>query len=520
MQTTTRLLLPLYLFVSLDTAYSQETPASASTSVCLPTSLKINSEYVTTRPRAITIAHRGASFHLPEHTLAGYRLALELGADYIEPDLVATKDTKLIAIHTVDLSITTDVAEVFGDDRKWFSPFANRSSWWTFNFTLEEIRQLTVIQRVGPARTTLYDNKYTVPTLEEILNVLYKWNIVDWPYIRFGYNESTMPDLKGNHRPSDVELEQKGLYAELKDAEWLRTEAAIDLVDLLYDHFDEHAEHWEPLQKCYKNIPYDQYRIPSLVLQSFDAVSLQDFHTRWKSSKYAGTVAEPPYILLTNFPHCSEDDFWFDIGDKYRGFLSGIGCEKRCLLDDFHGPAFLSKAEEFELVLHAWTERPEREFLFSPDSPNTATVFEEAQYLLCEMKASALFSESVTAAVMAASLPCPDKLSNATGASSTETPPDGRGGNQTSEDGSGGEIGASSSSSTPSEFCFDSSAKANLYVGLAAFVLGMFVMGLVLYCWSEKRRPNSRRRSQDANGGVRYRGTAVPTNEIHELELT
>ena len=57
----------------------------------------------------VVIAHRGASAHLPEHSLAGYRLALELGADYLEPDLVSTQDRHLVALHSLDLTTTTNV---------------------------------------------------------------------------------------------------------------------------------------------------------------------------------------------------------------------------------------------------------------------------------------------------------------------------------------------------------------------------------------------------------------------------
>ena len=67
------------------------------------------------KPFPLVIGHRGASYHVPEHTLASYRLALELGADYIEPDLVPTKDNVLIAVHTLDLNITTDVEQKFPD---------------------------------------------------------------------------------------------------------------------------------------------------------------------------------------------------------------------------------------------------------------------------------------------------------------------------------------------------------------------------------------------------------------------
>ncbi|EJK56205.1 hypothetical protein THAOC_23956, partial [Thalassiosira oceanica] len=57
----------------------------------------------------LVIGHRGASFHLPEHTIPSYRLALEMDADFIEPDLVASKDGILVAVHSVDLNVTTNV---------------------------------------------------------------------------------------------------------------------------------------------------------------------------------------------------------------------------------------------------------------------------------------------------------------------------------------------------------------------------------------------------------------------------
>mmetsp|Transcript_12149 Transcript_12149/g.26589 ORF Transcript_12149/g.26589 Transcript_12149/m.26589 type:complete len:178 (-) Transcript_12149:1735-2268(-) len=74
-----------------------------------------NKENIQMLQRPLVIGHRGSSYNLPEHTLASYRLALELGADYIEPDLVPTSDGVLVACHSIDLNITTNVAEVFPD---------------------------------------------------------------------------------------------------------------------------------------------------------------------------------------------------------------------------------------------------------------------------------------------------------------------------------------------------------------------------------------------------------------------
>lgn len=122
----------------------------------------------------IVIAHRGASGYRPEHTLESYRLAIELGADYIEPDLVATRDGHLIARHEPLLDDTTDV--------KSRPEFASRRStkrldgkditgFFASDFTLAEIRQLRAVQP-NPARSKEYDGKFTVPTFEEILDLV------------------------------------------------------------------------------------------------------------------------------------------------------------------------------------------------------------------------------------------------------------------------------------------------------------------------------------------------------------
>jgi glycerophosphoryl diester phosphodiesterase len=125
---------------------------------CIPPPLVVPST-VTTHAPQIVIAHRGASAHLPEHTLPAYRLALELGADYVEPDLVPTKDNQLIAIHSMDLNVTTDVAEKF-PSRQIFSKYLNRTGYWTYEFTLTEIKTLRVHQRLPAARSTAFDGKY------------------------------------------------------------------------------------------------------------------------------------------------------------------------------------------------------------------------------------------------------------------------------------------------------------------------------------------------------------------------
>jgi glycerophosphoryl diester phosphodiesterase len=122
----------------------------------------------------LVIAHRGASGYRPEHTLASYSLAIELGADFIEPDLVATRDGHLIARHEPLLDATTDVT------RK--PEFASRRStkqldgkpvtgFFASDFTLAEIKQLRAVQP-NHARSKEYDGQFEIPTFEEILDLV------------------------------------------------------------------------------------------------------------------------------------------------------------------------------------------------------------------------------------------------------------------------------------------------------------------------------------------------------------
>ncbi len=122
----------------------------------------------------LVIGHRGASAFLPEHTLEAYELAIDQGADFIEPDLVATRDGVLIARHENDLSGTTNVADI--------EEFADRfttkiidgdevSGWFSEDFTLAEIKTLRAIERIPGTRpdNTAFDGIFEIPTLEEII---------------------------------------------------------------------------------------------------------------------------------------------------------------------------------------------------------------------------------------------------------------------------------------------------------------------------------------------------------------
>lgn len=115
----------------------------------------------------IIIAHRGASAYLPGHTLEAYELGIDQGADYIEPDLVLTKDDVLICRHDRYLSITTDISDrAEFADRK--TEKDGRNDWWAEDFTLAEIRTLRSREDY-PHRSKAHDDQYAIPTFEEVI---------------------------------------------------------------------------------------------------------------------------------------------------------------------------------------------------------------------------------------------------------------------------------------------------------------------------------------------------------------
>ena len=124
----------------------------------------------------LVIAHRGASGYRPEHTLESYRLAIALGADYIEPDLVITADGALVARHENEVSASTDVAArpEFADRRRT-AVVDGRSvtGWFVEDFALAELKTLRARERLPEIRphSQLYDDVFSVPTFEEILDL-------------------------------------------------------------------------------------------------------------------------------------------------------------------------------------------------------------------------------------------------------------------------------------------------------------------------------------------------------------
>lgn len=123
------------------------------------------------QPDPLVIGHRGAAGYLPDHTLPGYALAIKLGADYIEPDLVATKDGRLVARHEPNITATTDVADhpEFADRKRTaVIDGVTETGWFASDFTLAELRTLRAVQPLAD-RPQRFNGKFRIPTLEEVI---------------------------------------------------------------------------------------------------------------------------------------------------------------------------------------------------------------------------------------------------------------------------------------------------------------------------------------------------------------
>ena len=123
--------------------------------------------------RPLVVGHRGAAGYRPDHTLEGYKLAIEMGADFIEPDLVATKDGELIARHEPNITGTTDVAsrpEFASRKTTRMVDGVAETGWFATDFTLAEIKTLRAIQPLAE-RDASYNGKFSIPTLKEVLDL-------------------------------------------------------------------------------------------------------------------------------------------------------------------------------------------------------------------------------------------------------------------------------------------------------------------------------------------------------------
>jgi glycerophosphoryl diester phosphodiesterase len=194
----------------------------------------------------IVIGHRGASGYRPEHTLAAYQLAIDMGADYIEPDLVSTKDHVLVARHENEISGTTDVAEhpEFIDRRITKTVDGTAvTGWFTEDFTLAELKTLRAKERLPELRpaNTVFDRQFEIPTLQEVISLAKREGVGIYPetkhptyFDRLGLSleEPLVATLRANHldRPNAPVFIQS---FEVSNLEQLSELTKVNLVQLL-----------------------------------------------------------------------------------------------------------------------------------------------------------------------------------------------------------------------------------------------------------------------------------------------
>ena len=264
-------------------------------------------------PKPIIIGHRGASGHRPEHTLEGYRLAAEMGADFIEPDLVSTRDGVLIARHENEIGGTTDVAEKFPSRRTTKTVDGQAiTGWFSEDFTLAEIRTLRAKERLA-FRSHAYDGRFAIPTFDDVIELA----------------QQLGRELK---RPI-------GVYPETKHPTYFRN-IGLPLEERLIASLVKHE--WNR-----KDAP--------VFIQSFEPDSLRLL--RGKT-----TVR---LIQLTS------DASMVDAAGlkKIAGYADGIGPEKRLIVpvgaDGSLGTPtdLVQRAHAAGLLVHIWTIRVDKEFL-------------------------------------------------------------------------------------------------------------------------------------------------------------
>ena len=198
----------------------------------------------------LVIGHRGASGELPEHTLAAYERAIARGADFIEPDLVLTKDGVMIARHEPMLDDTTDVATKFDASRKTTKLVdgVSTTAYFASDFTLAEIRTLRAKQSRS-TRSSAFDGLYEIPTLAEVIALAQTEgakvgrSVGIYPEIKhstfhkglFGANVfedkllATLHPIYGNSASAPVFIQS----FEVSNLQYLRTKTKIRLVQLI-----------------------------------------------------------------------------------------------------------------------------------------------------------------------------------------------------------------------------------------------------------------------------------------------
>jgi len=283
----------------------------------------------------LVIGHRGAPGYRPEHTLASYALAARLGTDYVEPDLVSTKNGVLVARHEPEISGTTDVAEhpQFADRRTTKSlDGADVTGWFTEDFTLAELKTLRAKERIPELRprNTLYDGRYEIPTFQEVIDLT---------------------------RRLSRELDRRiGLYPETKHPTYFKRQGlALE----------------RPLIKLLRRNGLDSPRAKVFV-QSFEVANLRYLDRRLGVPllELLDSPEVQPYDAVVRGDGITYGDLASDAGlDEVAGYADGIGPWKPYIVprDASEGSLeptdFVDRAHRAGLEVHAYTFRNENSFL-------------------------------------------------------------------------------------------------------------------------------------------------------------
>ena len=252
----------------------------------------------------LVIAHRGASGYLPEHTLEAYALAIDQGADYIEPDLVFTADGVLIARHDNYLSTTTDVAQraAFAARKK---QKGDREDWFTEDFTLSEIKSLRAIQSFG-GRSAGFDGQYQIPTFQEVIDL-----------------------VRQKERETGREI---GIYPETK----------------LPSHFESLGFDFAGTVVAVLDANGLNRASSPVFIQSFEPEILRRLND----------MTDVPLVMLVT-PRTRDDVHTPNIPlEEIRQFADGVGASKILLMNqDGESSGFVEQAQALGLFVHAWTFR-------------------------------------------------------------------------------------------------------------------------------------------------------------------
>lgn len=281
----------------------------------------------------LVVAHRGASGYRPEHTLASYALAIEQGADYIEPDLVSTRDGVLVARHENEISHTTDVALRTEFARRQTTKAVDGvevSGWFTEDFTLAELKTLRARERLPHIRiaNARLDDTFEVPTFTEIIQLA-----------------DSMRTVRG---------ERVGLYVETKHPTYFRS------LGLALE---------EPMVRGLRQQGYGAGA--PVFLQSFETANLQDLagDTDYRLIQLVEPTGQPFDLAVAGDERSYADLISYDGLRTISSYAHGVGLPRSVMIprdaaDRLLEPSrVIEAAHSWELAVHGFTFRRENYFL-------------------------------------------------------------------------------------------------------------------------------------------------------------